>query len=236
MVDSITYEEANTDAVNWVKQRSRWYKGYAQTWLVHMRNPMRTLREVGFGGFIRFNLFVGGTPLLAALNPISWMLVLSWFIVQPQFIMDIIPTAVYYAGMAGWLVGNFAFYYLNLMVAYDFRETAPAGASPGMFLKDGVYDEKRHHEGHLSVGVPGSVAGLHMAWKEHGRLPWRRLLEPAVSLAREGFVVSDELARSLAGVLPAMKAYPASLAQLLAADPRARPASARAVLAELVKG
>ncbi len=98
-------------------------------------------------------------------------------------------------------------------VAYDFRETAPAGASPGMFLKDGVYDEKRHHEGHLSVGVPGSVAGLHMAWKEHGRLPWRRLLEPAVSLAREGFVVSDDLARSLAGVLPAMKAYPASLAQ-----------------------
>ena len=122
VVDSITYEEANTDAVNWVKQRSRWYKGYAQTWLVHMRNPMRTLREVGFGGFIRFNLFVGGTPLLAALNPISWMLVLSWFIVQPQFIMDIIPTAVYYAGMAGWLVGNFAFYYLNLMVAYDFRD------------------------------------------------------------------------------------------------------------------
>jgi cellulose synthase/poly-beta-1,6-N-acetylglucosamine synthase-like glycosyltransferase len=122
VVDSITYEEANTDAVNWVKQRSRWYKGYAQTWLVHMRNPLATYREVGLGGFIRFNLFVGGTPLLAALNPISWMLVLTWFTLQPKFIMDIIPTPMYYAGMAGWLVGNFAFWYLNLMVAYDFRD------------------------------------------------------------------------------------------------------------------
>ena len=59
-------------------------------------------------------------------------------------------------------------------VAYDFRETAPAGASPTMFLTAGTYDKKKHHEGHLSVGVPGTVAGLHMAWKEHGKLPWRR--------------------------------------------------------------
>jgi gamma-glutamyltranspeptidase/glutathione hydrolase len=98
-------------------------------------------------------------------------------------------------------------------VAYDFRETAPAGASPTMFLKDGVYDEKRHHEGHLSVGVPGTVAGLHMAWKAHGKLPWRRLLAPAITLARDGFMVTDGLARSLKDVLPDMKDYPASIAQ-----------------------
>src|SRR5262245_30691244 len=50
-------------------------------------------------------------------------------------------------------------------VAYDFRETAPAGASPTMFLdKEGKYDSNRHHESSLSVGVPGTVAGLHMAW------------------------------------------------------------------------
>lgn len=98
-------------------------------------------------------------------------------------------------------------------VAYDFRERAPAGASPTMFLKDGAYDEARHHDSHLSVGVPGTVAGLHLAWKEHGKLPWRRLVEPAVALASEGFVVTDELARSLAAALPAMKPYPASVAQ-----------------------
>jgi gamma-glutamyltranspeptidase/glutathione hydrolase len=98
--------------------------------------------------------------------------------------------------------------------AYDFREQAPSAASPTMFLDaSGKYSKDRHHEGHLSVGVPGTVAGLHMAWKEHGRLPWADLVEPAVRLARDGFRVSDGLARSLAGVLPDMKRYPASLRQ-----------------------
>jgi gamma-glutamyltranspeptidase / glutathione hydrolase len=98
-------------------------------------------------------------------------------------------------------------------VAYDFRETAPAKAHEEMFLHDGKYDPQRHHEGHLSVGVPGTVAGLHFAWREHGRLPWKRLVEPATKLAREGFVVSHGLALDLEHVLPRMKKYPAALAQ-----------------------
>jgi len=99
-------------------------------------------------------------------------------------------------------------------VAYDFREKAPARATPTMFLKDGKYDKDLHHESHLSVGVPGTVAGLHMAWKESGRLPWRRLVEPAIALAREGFVVTDGLARSLKDEgLPRMKKHPAALAR-----------------------
>ena len=61
-------------------------------------------------------------------------------------------------------------------------------------------------------GVPGTVAGLHLAWSEHGSLPWQRLVEPAVALARDGFTVSDALARSLAGVLPQMADYPVSVA------------------------
>lgn len=97
--------------------------------------------------------------------------------------------------------------------AYDFRETAPAGSSATMFLKDGQYDAATHHNSYRSVGVPGTVAGLYMAWKDHGRLPWKRLVEPAVKLARDGFPLSIALAQSLVGVLPAMKAYPASLAQ-----------------------
>jgi gamma-glutamyltranspeptidase/glutathione hydrolase len=82
-----------------------------------------------------------------------------------------------------------------------------------MFLTDGAYDKKKHHEGHWSVGVPGTVAGLHMAWKAHGKLPWRRLVEPAIVMAREGFVVTPGLARSLRGVLPEMKPYRASVLQ-----------------------
>ena len=96
--------------------------------------------------------------------------------------------------------------------AYDFRETAPAAASPEMFLVGGAYDAARHHDSHVAVGVPGTVAGLHRAWADHGRLPWRRLVEPAVALARDGFPLSSARAASLAGVLPRMARYPASLA------------------------
>ena len=119
IVDSVTYEEANTDVVNWVKQRSRWYKGYFQTWLVHMRHPVRLARDLGFAGFVRLNLFVGGTPILAMLNPISWLLVVVWFVLQPAWMVEIMPAPVYYAGLASWIGGNFAFYYLNLAVAYE---------------------------------------------------------------------------------------------------------------------
>jgi gamma-glutamyltranspeptidase/glutathione hydrolase len=97
--------------------------------------------------------------------------------------------------------------------AYDFREMAPAAASPTMFFVAGRYDPQRHHASHLAVGVPGTVAGLQMAWQDYGRLPWKDLLRPAIGLAREGFMVSDGLARSLREVLPQMKLHPASLAQ-----------------------
>ena len=53
-------------------------------------------------------------------------------------------------------------------LAYDFREAAPSGATATMFLRGGSYDKELHHNSHLSVGVPGSVAGLHLAWKEQG--------------------------------------------------------------------
>jgi gamma-glutamyltranspeptidase/glutathione hydrolase len=97
--------------------------------------------------------------------------------------------------------------------AYDFREVAPAGASPTMFLRDGKYDAARHHDSHLSVGVPGTVAGLHLAWQQHGTLPWKRLVEPAIVLARDGFVVTEGLARSLRSVIEDLRKYPASRAQ-----------------------
>ena len=98
--------------------------------------------------------------------------------------------------------------------AYDFREMAPGKSSPTMFLKDGKYSAQVHHNSYLSVGVPGTVAGLHLAWSEQGKLPWKRLVEPAIALARDGFIVSDGLARSLRGALPRFKQIsPAAVAQ-----------------------
>jgi len=82
-----------------------------------------------------------------------------------------------------------------------------------MFLKNGQYDFDVHHNSYLSVGVPGTTAGLYLAWKDHGKLSWKRLVEPAVKLARDGFPVSIGLAESLSGILDEMKRYPASMAQ-----------------------
>jgi gamma-glutamyltranspeptidase/glutathione hydrolase len=96
---------------------------------------------------------------------------------------------------------------------FDFREMAPAGSHPEMWLVNGKYDSQVHHNSHRAVGVPGTVAGLHLAWKTHGSKPWKELVEPSVKLARDGFELSDGLARSLARMVDTFKKYPASLAQ-----------------------
>jgi gamma-glutamyltranspeptidase/glutathione hydrolase len=99
---------------------------------------------------------------------------------------------------------------------FDFREMAPAGANPTMWMKDGKYDFNIHHNSHRSVGVPGTVAGLHLAWQKRGSKPWKDLVLPAVALARDGFEVTEGLSRSLASMLVEpddFKKYPASLAQ-----------------------
>ena len=98
--------------------------------------------------------------------------------------------------------------------ALDFREKAPLKAHPGMFLdQDGEYSYQIHHRSHLAVGVPGTVAGFALAHEKYGRDEWSDLVEPSVVLARDGFVVSDRLARSLAGRLEAFRGYPATHAQ-----------------------
>ena len=97
-------------------------------------------------------------------------------------------------------------------IAYDFREVAPAGSSATMWFEGDQYSFERHHLSHLSVGVPGTVAGLYLAWQEHGKLSWRRLVEPAIALASDGFTVTHDLSASLKRVLQRMSQYPPSVA------------------------
>ncbi|HEX9189680.1 MAG TPA: gamma-glutamyltransferase, partial [Vicinamibacteria bacterium] len=130
--------------------------------------------------------------------------------VATAFVLAVVHPAAGNIGGGGFLLIRPA---TGPAAVYDFREQAPAAATPTMFLLDGRYSAERHHDSHLAVGVPGTVAGLGMAWRDNGRLPWKDLLQPAIGLAREGFIVSDGLARSLRAVLPRMKRYPASIAQ-----------------------
>lgn len=117
VLESITFEEANSDFVNWTKQRSRWYKGYLQTWLVHMRHPRRLWQQLGPRGFVGFNLFVGGTPLLALLNPVFWALIGTWFLAKPPFILALFPAWLYYASLVSLVLGNFVFLYTAVVGA-----------------------------------------------------------------------------------------------------------------------
>lgn len=82
MVATTTMEEANCDPRAWVPQRSRWLKGYAMTWATHMRRPRALLADLGWGGFLTFQiLLLGGlTAYLAA--PVFWVLWLGWLGVE----------------------------------------------------------------------------------------------------------------------------------------------------------
>jgi len=70
VISSTTYEEAPARVKPWIRQRTRWFKGWMQTWLVHMRDPLRVARELGFSGFAAFQLVVGGTVLSALVHPL----------------------------------------------------------------------------------------------------------------------------------------------------------------------
>jgi glycosyltransferase XagB len=115
VVDSITLEEANSDPINWVRQRSRWYKGYLQTWLVQMRRPRELLHTIGVRGFVRFNLVMAGTPIVAVLNLLFWLITILWFLGQPVAISAVFPWYIYFPALACLILGNAATIYMNLI-------------------------------------------------------------------------------------------------------------------------
>jgi gamma-glutamyltranspeptidase / glutathione hydrolase len=96
----------------------------------------------------------------------------------------------------------------------DFREKAPVRAHAEMFVDPatGEYSSQIHHRSHMAVGVPGTVAGFDHAHQRYGTAEWRSLVQPAVTLARDGFTMTPTLSRSLSNVLGSMEPYPASVA------------------------
>ncbi len=80
LLDSTTWEEANSNLWNWIRQRSRWVKGFMQTHLSHMRHPLRTLKELGLWGTLGFYLSVGASSFMMLTNPIYWLLLAIYMI------------------------------------------------------------------------------------------------------------------------------------------------------------
>jgi cellulose synthase/poly-beta-1,6-N-acetylglucosamine synthase-like glycosyltransferase len=77
VIDSTTYEEAPARAGPWLRQRTRWFKGWIQTWAVHMRHPLVLKRDLGLAGFLTFQLVVGGTVLSALVHPF-FLALITW--------------------------------------------------------------------------------------------------------------------------------------------------------------
>ncbi|PCH58780.1 MAG: gamma-glutamyltransferase, partial [SAR86 cluster bacterium] len=94
---------------------------------------------------------------------------------------------------------------------FDFREKAPLAASQRMYLGlDGQIVNNSNHSSLLSVGVPGTVAGLYKAHQQLGSLPWAELVAPAIELAREGIPITYALASGFARSRSRLSQYPSS--------------------------
>jgi cellulose synthase/poly-beta-1,6-N-acetylglucosamine synthase-like glycosyltransferase/4-amino-4-deoxy-L-arabinose transferase-like glycosyltransferase len=126
MLDSETGEEAVTTSRAWTRQRSRWIKGYMQTYLVHMRHPLRLLREMGILGWLDFHLLIGGTIFVLLINPMMWALTVA-YIVGRQTPLDalihpLFPSVIYYPGVFCQIVGNFLFVYVIVYASVRYQE------------------------------------------------------------------------------------------------------------------
>jgi len=159
--------------------------GFARHAMVAAANPLAT--EAGLAVLRR-----GGSAVDAA---VAIQAVLG--LVEPQS-----------SGLGG---GGFMVYYdaaTRKVTAYDGREVAPAGATDRLFLDDQgkplpFFDAVL---GGISTGVPGAIAMLDQAHRDHGKLPWAGLFDQAETLAQDGFIVSPRLAGMIVSAAPQTKA------------------------------
>lgn len=119
VLDSTTLEEANPDPINWIRQRSRWYKGYLQTWLVHMRQPVQLWRTLGPVGMFRFTTLLAGTPVIACLNMVFWLVTLCWVLGQPAIIAAVFPPYVYFPALICLVLGNSVILYSTFVAVRE---------------------------------------------------------------------------------------------------------------------
>jgi cellulose synthase/poly-beta-1,6-N-acetylglucosamine synthase-like glycosyltransferase len=115
MLNSYTYEEANTKVWNWIRQRSRWIKGYIQTYLVHMRHPRKLRADLGWRKFALFQLTLGSSIFVVLVNPILW-LTTALTILTPAIFPFSLVDPLFYVCLFNLVVGN-AFFLTTQVIA-----------------------------------------------------------------------------------------------------------------------
>lgn len=121
MLATTTWEEACSRWGFWIRQRTRWQKGYIQTYLVHMRQPLRLWHELGTVNFLHFQLLIGGSVFASLINPVFWLMALVWFILRPPGVEALFPGWVFAMSAFCLFAGNFIFVYVNLLGCYRRR-------------------------------------------------------------------------------------------------------------------
>lgn len=121
IINSTTYEEANNEPFNWIRQRSRWIKGYMQTYLVHMRNPAELIRKIGWKGFLGFNFFIGATPVIFLVYPLLLTFFICYIIFDLSSIRTLFPDWVLFMSIFNLMVGNILMIYINMMAVFKRR-------------------------------------------------------------------------------------------------------------------
>lgn len=117
IIDSTTLEEANSNFKNWIRQRSRWIKGYMQTYLLHMRHPVQLAKKQGIHALL-FQLTVGGKISFILINPLLWVLTVSYFALYAYVgpsIEALYPSIIFYMAVTSLLFGNFMFIYYYMI-------------------------------------------------------------------------------------------------------------------------
>lgn len=119
MVDSVTLEEANSNFKNWFWQRTRWIKGYIQTYLVHTRHRNGAgLHKWSLRHNAAFRLVIGGKIAMLFINPFMWALTISYFVFRATWgpvVESFYPLPILYMGAASLIFGNFLYMYYYMI-------------------------------------------------------------------------------------------------------------------------
>lgn len=118
IVESTTYEEANSEMINWYNQRSRWIKGYIITYFVHMRTPFAHIRSGKTRDIALFQFIVGGKVISLFVNPIMWVTTICYFAFRTQtgpFIETLFPGVILHIGVFSLIFGNLMYLYFYMI-------------------------------------------------------------------------------------------------------------------------
>ena len=116
--NSTTMEEANTSIPNFIRQRSRWIKGYMQTTLVHARRPRQLIHEIGWRRFASFALLIGGTPAtFLGVIPL-YIVTLFTIFIPAEVLAQFFPVWLLWLSLVNFIIGNTVMVYLSMMGPY----------------------------------------------------------------------------------------------------------------------